>query len=490
MWLINKTTSPIIIDSYNLTIPGRSQVDIGGFAIDSKYLAGLEYAESASTDKTLKTCISEIDSVPAKLDITMLDNKAPGAIRDLVRLNNGDLLALSNNLCDYYRSTDNGNTWSKEQVIIDSSVVQVSAKHLRYIDGTIFITVEDSSYIKKVLKSTDNGHTWEVQSVATGDTVNSYNIFDIMKHPDGHWAVAGHSSPYVYCSISDSIEGTSCVTFTSAMTYDKFCLLTVAGVYTALITKDYVEVINNTTGEKFTSMRHVASGNNFIPFTFNANGNYFFTSNSLRASGYVITQYTGSESSDVPPATKFFLQGEGGVNIYPFGLFTQTDGKLLWYGRSSNYNDLLNFTLTDKVTIENIGSTTFINAIATIDTTVGISGGSVDTAVGYIDDAGKPVVIFGSTGKNESKAATATFVPEKVNGVEVYPNISLAMGTRILLQWKTEYGDIQDEVMVVSDYTNIQGEISDYTTIQDEIHSYTEKYAKRIVSVRILSAEL
>ena len=48
MWLINKTTSPITIDDYNLTIPGRSQVDIGGFAIDSKYLAGLNNGDLRS----------------------------------------------------------------------------------------------------------------------------------------------------------------------------------------------------------------------------------------------------------------------------------------------------------------------------------------------------------------------------------------------------------------------------------------------------------
>lgn len=481
MWLINKTTSPITIDSYNLTIPGRSQVDIGGFAIDSKYLAGLEYAESASTDKTLKTCISEIDSEPAKLVITMLANKAPGAIRDLVRLNNGDLLALSNHLCNYYRSTDNGNTWSKEQlIIIDSRVVEVPAKHLRYIDGTIFITVENGSYIKKVLKSTDNGYTWEVQSVATGDTVNSYNIFDIMKHPDGHWAVTGKGGAKVYCSISDSIEGASCVTYTSAMTYGKFCLLTVAGVYTALITDDYVEVINNTTGEKFSSTRTTGKDYNFIPFTFNANGNYFFTSNSFRGEGYVITQYTGSESSAVPPVSPFYLQGEVEANFYPFGVFTLPDGKLLWYGRSADSSYKLNFTLTDKFTVGNIGSNIYINTIVSNDTTEELSEGSVDAAVGYIDDAGKPVVIFGYTGENIAKAATAAFVPEKVNGVEVYPSISLAIGTRVLLQWETEYGDIRDEII----------EVSDYTDIQDEIHSYTGKYAKRIVSVRILSAEL
>lgn len=417
MWLINKTTSPITIDDYNLTIPGRSQTDIGSFAIDSKYLAGLEYAESASTDKTLKTCVSEIDSEPAKLDITMLANKAPGAIRDLVRLNNGDLLALSNYLCNYYRSTDNGNTWSKEQVIIDSSVVEVRAKHLRYIDGTIFITVENSSYIKKVLKSTDNGHTWEVQSVATGATIDSYSIFDIMKHPDGHWAVAGIGGANAYCSISDSIEGTSCVTFTSDMTYGKFCLLTVAGVYTALITDDYIEAINNTTGVKFSTIRNYGKDYNFIPFTFNANGNYFFTSNSFSGKGYVITQYTGSESSDVPPASPFYLQGEVEANIYPFGVFTLPDGKLLWYGRSSNSSDKLNFTLTDKFTAGSVGSNIFINTIVSNDTAEPLSEGGVDTAVGYIDDAGKPVVIFGYTGENISKAATAAFVPEKVNGV-------------------------------------------------------------------------
>ena len=485
MWLINKTTSPITIDDYNLTIPGRSQVDVGGFAIDSKYLAGLEYAESASTDKTLKTCISEIDSEPAKLDVTMLDNKAPGAIRDLVRLNNGDLLALSNDLCNYYRSTDNGNTWSKEQITISGSTVEIHALHLRYINDVLFITVDaGSTYYKKVLKSTDNGHTWGLQSVAEGATnILQFTVSDIMRHPDGHWVVAGMDyagDRAAYCITSRSLEGATCVAYRSKMTYGHIdhTLVTVAGVYTALITEEYLEVINNTTGEKFTSMQHVANGNNFIPFTFNANGNYFFTSNSLRASGYVITQYTGSESSDVPPATKFYLQGES--DIYPFGLFTQTDGKLLWYGRSSNYNNLLNFTLTDKVTIKNIGSTTFINAIATIDTAVGISGGSVDTAVGDIDTAGKPIVIFGDTRKNESKAATAAFAPEKVNSVEVYPSISLAIGTRLLLQWKTEYGDIQDEIVVVNDYTDIQ----------DEIHNYTEKYARRIVSVRILSAEL
>lgn len=485
MWLINKTTSPITIDNYNLTIPGRSQVDVGGFAIDSKYLAGLEYAESASTDKTLKTCVSEIDSEPAKLDITMLDNKAPGAIRDLVRLNNGELLALSNLYCDYYRSTDNGNTWSKEQVIIDSSVVQVDAKHLRYIDGIIFITVASgttAAYRKKVLKSTDNGHTWEVQSVATGATVDSYNIFDIMKHPDGHWAVAGKFDANVYCSISDSIEGTSCVTFTSAMTYSNLCLLTVAGIYTALITEKYLEVINNTTGEKFTSMRHNSSSN-YIPYTFNVDGNYLLTDNYHSSRGYVITQYTGSESSGVQAASPFYLRKADSseeVNIYPFGAFTLPDGKLLWYGKS-NSSDKLNFTLTDKFTVESVGSNISINVIASNDTAVGISGGRVDTAVGYIDTAGKPIVIFGNTGTNAAKAATfVAFVPEKVNSVEVYPSISLAIGTRILLQWKTEYGDIQDEII----------EVNDYTTIQDEICSYTGKYARRIVSVRILSVEL
>ena len=487
MWLINKTTSPITIDNYNLTIPGRSQVDIGGFAIDSKYLAGLEYAESASTDKTLKTCISEIDSVPAKLDITMLDNKAPGAIRDLVRLNNGELLALSNLYCDYYRSTDNGNTWSKEQVIIDSSVVQEDAKHLRYIDGIIFITVSSgttAAYRKKVLKSTDNGHTWEVQSVATGATVNSYNILDIMKHPDGHWAVAGKLGSAVYCSISDSIEGTSCVTFTSAMTYSDLCSLTVAGIYTALITEKYLEVINNTTGEKFTSMQH-NSNSKYIPYTFNVDGNYLLTDNYHSDRGDIITQYTGSESSAVPPVSKFYLKGEVDNNLYPFGAFTLPDGKLLWYGKSTkstNSSYKLNFTLTDKFTVGNIGSNVFINTIVSSNTTESLSGGSVDTAVGYIDTAGKPVVIFGNTITDAAKAAVyEQFVPEKVNGVEVYPNISLAIGTRILLQWKTEYGDIQEEILEVS---------SSYTDIQDEIHSYTGKYAKRIVSVRILSAEL
>lgn len=480
MWLINKTTSPITIDSYNLTIPGRSQVDVGGFAIDSKYLAGLEYAESASTDKTLKTCISEIDSEPAKLYISMLANKAPGAIRDLARLNNGDLLALSNDLCDYYRSTDNGNTWSKEQVIIDSSVVEVSAKHLRYIDGTIFITVvSGSTYRKKVLKSTDNGHTWEVQSVATGDAVNTYDIVDIMKHPDGHWAVAGTSGGKAYCSISDSIEGTSCVTYTSAMTNGSICLLTVAGVYTALITEKYLEIINNTTGEKFTSTFHGASSSDLLLFTFNANGNYFFTRNSLIASGYVITQYTESEDSITPPVTKFLLQGN--ANIYPFGVLTLPDGKLLWYGKSSNYSDRLNFTLTDKFTVGSAGSNIYINTIVSTDTTGYLNRSNVSIAVGYIDDSRNPVVIFGSTKTNESNTATAIVFPEKVNSVEVYPSISLAMGTRILLQWETEYGDIREEIIEFS---------SDYPTIQDEIYSYTGKYAKCIVSVRILSAEL
>lgn len=487
MWLINKTTSPITIDNYNLTVPGRSQVDIGGFAIDSKYLAGLEYAESASTDKTLKTCISEIDTEPAKLDITMLANKAPGAIRDLVRLNNGDLLALSNNLCDYYRSTDNGNTWSKEQVIIDSNVVEVSAKHLRYIDGTIFITVvSGATYRKKLLKSTDNGHTWEVQSVATGDTVNTYVILDIMKHPDGHWAVAGTYDGKSYCSISDSIEGTSCVTYTSAMTNGSICLLTVAGVYTALITEKYLEVINNTTGEKFTSMRY-NTNSNYTPYTFNVDGNYLLTNNYHRGRGYVITQYTGSESAGVNAVSPFYLRKADNsgrkveVNLYPFGAFTLPDGKLLWYGSSADSSYKLNFTLTDKFTVGNIGSNIYINAIASNDTTEELSGGSVNTAVVYIDDAGRPVVIFGNTGANTAKAATAAFVPEKVNGVEVYPSISLAMGTKIRLQWETEYGDIRDEII---SYT------SDYPTIQDEIHHYTGKYAKRIISVRILSAEL
>ena len=482
MWLINKTTSSITIDSYNLTIPGRSQVDIGDFVIDSKYLAGLEYAEAASTDRTLKTCISEIDSEPAKIDITMLANKAPGAIRDLVRLNNGDLLTLSNYLCDYYRSTDNGNTWSKEQVIINSSVVEVSAKHLRYIDGTIFITVvSGSTYKKKVLKSTDNGHTWEVQSVATGDTANSYGIIDIMKHPDGHWAVAGTYSGKTYCTISDSIEGTSCVTFTSAMTNGSICLLTVAGVYTALITEKYLEVINNTTGEKFTYMTHNTKTDN-TTYTFNVDGNYLLTDHSRGhiSKGYIITQYIESDGPDVSPARQFnisYADGHAGIYIYPFGALTLPYGKLLWYGRSQ-YSNKLNFTLTDKFTSEydNI----YAYAKASTDTAESLSEDSVDTAVGYIDTAGKPIVIFGKTGTNAAKAATAAFVPEKVNGVEVYPDISLAIGTRILLQWKTEYGDIQDEIIVVSDYTNIQ----------EEIHSYTEKYAKRIVSVRILSAEL
>ena len=484
MWLINKTTSPITIDDYNLTIPGRSQVDIGGFAIDSKYLAGLEYAEAASTDKTLKMCISEIDSVPAKLAITMLANKTPRAVKDLVRLNNGDLLALDSIYAYCYRSTDNGNTWSKEQVIIDDNVLdEKSAEHLRYIDGIIFLTGVYNFNKRKVLKSTDNGHTWEVQSVATGYTGNTYSIIDIMKHPDGHWVVAGIAYDYgynAYCTISESIEGTSCVTFTSATASYDCCLLSVAGVYTALLTDEYIEVINNTTGEKFTSMWHVAKGYNFIPYTFSANGNYFFTSGSLLRSGYVITQYTGSESSDIPPASQFYLQGEIAANIYPFGLFTQTDGKLLWYGRSSNHSNLLNFTLTDKFTIEDIGSNIYINVIVSNDTAVGLSEGSVDTTVGYIDDTGKPVVIFGYAGENIAKAATAAFVPEKVNGVEVYPSISLAIGTRVLLQWETEYGDIREEII----------EVSSYTDIQDEIHSYTGKYAKRIISARILSAEL
>lgn len=483
MWLINKTTSPITIDSYNLTIPGRSQVDVGDFAIDSKYLAGLEYAESASTDKTLKTCISEIDSEPAKLDITMLDNKAPGAIRDLVRLNNGDLLALSNDLCDYYRSTDNGNTWSKEQVIIDSSVVQVSAKHLRYIDGTIFITVvSGATYKKKVLKSTDNGHTWEVQSVATGDTVNSYSILDIMKHPDGHWAVAGTYNGKSYCSISDSIEGTSCVTYTSTMTNGSICLLTVAGVYTALITENYLEIINNTTGEKFTSMRHNSSSSS-IPYTFNVDGNYLLTDDRHSSRGYVITQYTESDGTGVYPVSDFYLRyadSSTGIYIYPFGVFTLPDGKLLWYGSSSNYKTKLNFTLTDKFTVESANGSVYIYAKASVDTTEQLPASRIDTAVGYIDNAGKPVVIFGFTREDIAKAATAAFVPEKVNGVEVYPSISLAIGTRILLQWKTEYGDIREEII----------EVNDYTSIQDEIHHYADKYAKRIVSVRILSAEL
>jgi hypothetical protein len=482
MWLINKTTSPITIDSYNLTIPGRSQADIGGFAIDSKYLAGLEYAESASTDKTLKTCISEIDSEPAKLDVTMLANKSTGAIRDLVRLNNGDLLALSNYFCDYYRSTDNGNTWSKEQVIVDSSVVQVRAKHLRYIDGTIFITVDGgAAYRKKVLKSTDNGHTWEVQSVATGDTVNSYYIIDIMKHPDGHWAVAGTYEGKTYCSISDSIEGTSCVTFTSAMTYSKSCLLTVAGVYTALITEMYIEAINNTTGEKFKEFQY-NNNSNYTPYIFNVDGNYLLTNNRYTDRGYVITQYTESDDTGVFLTTNFYLQYTAGgyenTHISPFGVLTLPDGKLLWYGRSDNSRKL-NFTLTDKFTVGEAGSNVYIYAKASTDTAEPLSQGSIDTAVGYIDDAGKPVVIFGFTGEDESEAATATFVPEKVNGVEVYPSISLAIGTRLLLQYE-EYGDIRDEIIVVSDYT----------TIQDKIHNYTGKYAKRIVSVRVLSAEL
>ena len=484
MWLINKTTSPIIIDSYNLTIPGRSQVDIGGFAIDSKYLAGLEYAESASTDKTLKMCISEIDSEPTKLDITMFDNKAPGAIRDLVRLNNGDLLALSNYLCDYYRSTDNGNTWSKEQITISGSTVKIHALHLRYINGVLFITVDEGSdYYKKVLKSTDNGHTWGLQSVAEGDThIAQFAVSDIMRHPDGHWVVAGMDyagDRAAYCVMSRSLEGATCVAYRSKMTYGntEHTLLTVAGVYTALITVEYLEVINNTTGEMFTYMQHNSSSN-YIPYTFNVDGNYLLTDNSLRSSGYVITQYTGSDSSDVPLTTQFYLQGE--IDVYPFGVFTLPDEKLLWYGRSNNSSDKLNFTLTDKFTVKSIGSTIFIDAIAANDTAVGLSVGSVDTIVGYIDDTGKPVVIFGYTRENIAKAATAAFVPEKVNGAEVFPSISLAIGTRILLQWETENGDIREEIIVVSDYTDIQ----------DEIHSYTGKYAKRIVSVRILSAEL
>ena len=160
-------------------------------------------------------------------------------------------------------------------------------------------------------------------------------------------------------------------------------------------------------------------------------------------------------------------------------MFTLPDGKLLWYGRSE-FSDKLNFTLTDKFTVGKAGSNVYIYAKASTDTAEPLSMGSVNTAVGYIDDAGKPVVIFGFTGENIAKAATAAFVPEKVNGVEVFPSISLAIGTRILLQWETENGDIQEEIIKVSGYTDIQ----------DEIHSYTGKYAKRIVSVRILSAEL
>ena len=486
MWLINKTTSPITIDDYNLTIPGRSQVDIGGFAIDSKYLAGLEYAESASTDKTLKTCISEIDSVPAKLDITMLDNKAPGAIRDLVRLNNGDLLALSNDLCDYYRSTDNGNTWSKEQITISGSTVKIHALHLRYINDVLFITVDaGSTYYKKVLKSTDNGHTWGLQSVAEGaTTILQFTVSDIMRHPDGHWVVAGMDyagDRAAYCVTSRSLEGATCVAYRSEMTYGhtEHTLVTVAGVYTALITEKYLEVINNTTGEKFTSIRHNSSSN-YIPYTFNVDGNYLLTNSRDRNMCYVITQYTGSESSDVPPATRLDLQGE--TSFYPFGVSTLPDGKLLWYGRSTNPSYKLNFTLTDKFTIGNIGNTVHIYAIASNNTAASLSEEEIiNTAVGYIDDAGKPVVIFGYIEGNISKAATAAFVPEKVNSVEVYPNISLAMGARIRLQWETEYGDIRDEIIEFS---------SDYPTIQDEIYSYTGKYAKRIISVRILSAEL
>lgn len=489
MWLINKTTSPITIDDYNLTIPGRSQVDIGGFAIDSKYLAGLEYAEAASTDKTLKTCISEIVSWLAKLDITMLDNKAPGAIRDLVRLNNGDLLALSNNLCDYYRSTNNGNTWSKEQVTVGGSRVEVRALHLRYIDNTLFITVDSGSdYYKKVLKSTDNGHTWELQSVAEGATnILQLTVSDIMKHPDGHWALAGMDyagDRYAYCIISESLEGATCVAYRSKMIYGhtEHTLVTVAGVYTALITEKYLEVINNTTGEKFTYMQH-NDNSSYTPYTFKVEGNYLLTDNFHSSRGYVITQYTESDGNGVYPVSDFFLRhadGSAEVYIYPFGVLTLPDGKLLWYGKSG-FSSKLNFTLTDKFTVGSAGHNVHIYAKASTDTADSLSEGSVDTAVGYIDDAGKPVVIFGNTGKNESKAATATFVPEKVNGVEVYPSISLAMGTRLLLQWETEYGDIREEIIEVS---------SDYPTIQDEIHNYTGKYAKRIISVRILSAEL
>ena len=488
MWLINKTTSPIIIDSYNLTIPGRSQVDIGGFAIDSKYLAGLEYAESASTDKTLKMCISEIDSEPAKLDITMFDNKAPGVIRDLVRLNNGDLLALSNYLCDYYRSTDNGNTWSKEQITISGSTVKIHALHLRYINGVLFITVDEgSNYYKKVLKSTDNGHTWGLQSVAEGDThIAQFTVSDIMRHPDGHWVVAGMDyagDRAAYCIMSRSLEGATCVAYRSKMTYGstEHTLLSVAGVYTALITKEYLEVINNTTGEMFTYMQHNSSSN-YIPYTFNVDGNYLLTDNYHSSRGYVITQYTESDGTGVYPVSDFYLRYADSSNqpyVYPFGVFTLPDGKLLWYGRSE-FSDKLNFTLTDKFTVGKAGSAVYIYAKASTDTAEPLSMGSVNTAVGYIDDAGKPVVIFGYTGENIAKAATAAFVPGKVNGVEVYPSISLAIGTRILLQWETEYGDIQEEII----------EVSDYTDIQDEIHSYTGKYAKRIVSVRILSAEL
>ena len=489
MWLINKTTSPITIDDYNLTIPGRSQVDIGGFAIDSKYLAGLEYAESASTDKTLKMCISEIDSVPAKLDITMLANKTPGAIRDLVRLNNGDLLALSNNLCDYYRSTDNGNTWSKEQITISGSTVEIHALHLRYINDVLFITVDaGSTYYKKVLKSTDNGHTWGLQSVAEGATnILQFTVSDIMRHPDGHWVVAGMDyagDRAAYCITSRSLEGAACVAYRSKMTYGhtEHTLVTVAGVYTALITEKYLEVINNTTGEKFTSMRHNSSSN-YTPYTFNVDGNYLLTDNGHSDSGYVITQYTESDGTGVYPTSDFYIHSADGSGVYirPFGALTLPDGKLLWYGKSADFSSRLNFTLTDKFTVEKPGDIVNIYAKASTVTTEGLSRGSVNTAVVYIDNAGKPIVIFGDARENESKAATATFVPEKVNGVEVYPSISLAMGTRILLQWETEYGDIREEIIEFS---------SDYMDIQDEIHSYTGKYAKRIISVRILSAEL
>ena len=94
--------------------------------------------------------------------------------------------------------------------------------------------------------------------------------------------------------------------------------------------------------------------------------------------------------------------------------------------------------------------------------------------------AGKPVVIFGYTDEGSVLSATAEYTPEKIYGIDIYPNISLQIGTKILLQWRTDYGYIDTQII----------EVSDYTDIQETIHSYTSKYAKRIVSARILSADI
>ena len=478
MWLINKTTSPITIDRYGITIPGRSQVDIGEFAIDSNYLAGLETSEYASPDKTLKTCISEIDSDPAQLTASMLTTTAPTALRDLVRLSNGDLLALDNYLSNCYRSTDNGNTWNKEQVTVGGSKVEVRALHLRYIDNTLFITVNaGAAYHKKVLKSTDNGLTWELQSVTEGVTT-AYTVCDIIKHPDGHWAIAckdtTSSTDNAACVISEDIKGSSCVVYTSAMTYANLhsTLVTVAGVYTALITSKFIEVINNTTGELF---RHESYSEANMVYTYTLDNNRFLTSTLRSNQTYLITQYTESDPTSLAATSLVVFNGG---SIYPFGGFKLPDGKLLWYGMSSNYQRKLSFAITDKLNITSIGSS-YYTAATSAETPQAVES-NVDTACGYIDSAGKPVVIFGYTDEGSVLSATAEYTPEKIYGIDIYPNISLQIGTKILLQWRTDYGYIDTQII----------EVSDYTDIQETIHSYTSKYAKRIVSARILSADI